>query len=602
MVGVVKMAKKKAKPEENDSPKTSKIITLARERFKKLQAADSDIRKNALENLNFVYNIDNGHWPESIRLEREQDSRPCLTSNKLRKYVSQVANRERDQRMVGKVRPVDDNADVATAKIIEGIIRQIEYSSNANSIYTDAGEKAIAGGFGYWRIITQESDNSFEQDVLIKKIDNQFSVYLDPKGNYGFVREGMSKKEFESEYPDKIPSDFDLSGQGEEYELWYEEDKIFVADYYYKEKYDKTIAQILNVQTNENKIIELTKEITPEFLIMNNYQIIKQKTIKAYKVKWAKICGLDEPLDEGDWVGDDIPIIEVLGDSFNVAGKLYKNALIADAKDPQRMYNYWITHMTETVALAPKSPYLVTPQMVKGFETMWNESNKKNFPYLLVNAQGNQFPRREPPPQVPTGAAAMLQLAQADIQDTVGMYQASFGERSNERTGVAIRERAGRSEFGTYHFGDNFRRAILNSTRQLINIIPKIYDTERVVRILGEDGSDSLVKINQTVMDLATGRPVILNDLTIGKYDVVADVGMYSTRRQEAVDAMTATMQAAPNVAPLMLDLVFKASDWPYADEIGNRLKANLPALLGQKPPDGGQGGGQPPPVTGATP
>jgi len=576
------MAKKKTKTEKKET--VDERLSLAKERFKSLLVAESENRATAIEMLNFVYNVGEGHWPEKVRKERETDGRPCLTSNKLRKYVSQVANRERDQRMTGKVKPVDDMADPATAKIIEGIIRQIEYTSNANDIYANAGEKAVAGGFGYWRIVTVEAEDSFEQDILLKPIDNQFNVYIDPKRRYAFVREVMSKKEFEAQYPNKLPDDFDLQGQGGEYEGWYEPDKVYLADYYYQEKYDRKIAQVADLMTGQVKTVELKEGMTPEALMESGYQIIKQKTVKATKIKWAKMSG-HEFLEEGEWIGKDIPIIEVLGDSFNVAGKTYKNSLVYDAKDPQRIYNFWLTHMTETVSLAPKSPYIVTPQEIKGYEPMWNDANKKNFSYLLVNQQGNSKPRREPPPQVPTGAAAMLQIAAGDIQDTIGMYQASFGERSNERTGVAIRERAGRSEFGTYHFGDNFRRAILASTKQLIDIIPKIYDTERIVRILGEDGQDSLIPINQTIINPVTAQKEIINDITVGKYDVVADVGMYSTRRQEAVEMMATSMQAAPNIAPLIVDLLFKASDWPYADEIEKRLKQYMPQLLGSKEP-----------------
>src|SRR3989304_8434868 len=203
------MAKKKKTGEQPEDK-----LSLARERFRNLLAAESEIRNAAIENLHFVYNVEDGHWPSAIREERKKDNRPCLTSNKLRKYVAQVVNRERDQRIVGKVRPVDDNADVETAKVIEGIIRQIEYTSNANTVYTTAGEAAVAGGFGYWQIITKESSDSFDQEVFIKAIPNQFSVYLDPRGNYAFVREGMTKKEFEQTYPGKLASDFDLKGQG----------------------------------------------------------------------------------------------------------------------------------------------------------------------------------------------------------------------------------------------------------------------------------------------------------------------------------------------------------------------------------------------------
>ena len=559
-----------------------KFLSLALERFQKLYDAEFHIREAALEDLKFVYNVDNGQWPDSVITERENDKRPCLTFNKLRKYVAQVANHEREQRLAGRVRPVDDKADPDTAKVIEGLIRQIENASRADETYAEVGEKAIAGGFGYWRLITKEKDDSFDQEIFIEKIDNQFSVYLDPEKRYGFIRQGMSKKEFENQYPNFDVSSFD-TGIGEEYALWYEPDKVFIAEYFYKEQYDKTIAQCINPTTGVSAIIELTDEITLETLAANGIQTIRQKTKKAERVKWAKITA-HEILEKNEWVGKDIPIIEVVGDEVEIGGKKYKRSLIRDGKDPQRVFNYWLTHITESVALIPKSPYIVTPQQIKGHEPMWNDANRKTYPYMLYNPIGNEKkPSREPPPQIQAGAAQLLQIADQNIPDTIGLFESTRGEKSNERTGIAINLRAARSDFCVYHFHDNFRRAVVETTRQLIDIIPKIYDTERQERILGEDGKDEIVPLNQTTRNEATGEEKIVNDLSVGKYDVVADVRLFATRRQEAAQMMAETMQGAPNIAPLILDLVFKYQDFPGAEELQKRLEKWMPQLMGQK-------------------
>jgi len=555
------------------------FLELARERFNKLYQADLPNRETALENLRFVYNVEEGQWAADVLATRKADQRPCLTFNKLRKYVAQVANHEREQRLAGRVRPVDDKADPKTASIIEGIVRQIENASRADEIYAESGEKAIAGGFGFWRLITKELDDSFDQEIFIQGIDNQFSVYLDPEGNYGFIREGMSKKEFKSKYPDNEIVGFE-AGVGEEYALWYDEDKCFIAEYFYKEQVKSTIVQCID-RAGQNKIIELDENHTKELLQENGFNIIREKTKTIEKVKWAKMTG-HEVLERGDWVGKEIPIIEVFGDQVKIAGQTYKRSLVSDGKDPQRMYNYWLTHITESVALVPKSPYIITPQQIKGHEPMWKDANKKTLPYMLFNPIGSK-PAREPAPQIQAGAAHLLNIADANISDTIGMYESSFGEKSNERTGIAIQKRQSASSFGIYHFHDNFRRAVANTTRQLIDIIPKIYDTERQVRILGEDGSDSLVTINETVIDEATGKKTIIFDLTAGKYDCSADVRLFATRRQEAAQMMAETMQGAPNIAPLVLDLVFKYQDWPGADEIRARLEKYMPQLLGGK-------------------
>lgn len=559
------------------------FLALALERFQILYDAEFQIREAALEDLKFVYNVENGQWASDIIEERKNDKRPCLTFNKLRKYVAQVANHEREQRLAGRVRPVDDKADLETAKVIEGLIRQIENASRADEIYAETGEKAIAGGFGYWRLITKEKDDSFDQEIFIEKIDNQFSVYLDPEGRFGFIRKGMNRKEFENQYPDKNVSSFVSGGIGESYDRWYEPDKVFIAEYFYKEEYDKTIAQCINPTTGISAVIELTDEVTPEALTSEGIQIIRQKTKKAKKVKWAKITA-HEILEKNEWVGKDIPIIEVVGDEVDIEGKKYKRSLIRDGKDPQVAFNYWFTHITESVALIPKSPYILTPQQIKGHEPQWNDANRKTYPYLLYNPIGNdKKPTREPAPQIQAGSAQLLQISDQNISDTIGMYESSFGEKSNERTGIAIQRRQAASSFGIYHFHDNFRRAVVETTRQLIDIIPKIYDTERQERILGEDGKDEIVTLNKTMVDPITMKKVVYNDLSVGKFDVVADVRLFATRRQEAAQMMAETMQGAPNIAPLILDLVFKFNDFPGAEEIQKRLEKYMPQLLGQK-------------------
>lgn len=559
-----------------------KFLALALERFKKIYDAEYNIREASLEDLRFVYNVENGQWPEDIIQQRKDDSRPCLTFNKLRKFVSQVANFERENRFGSRVRPVDDKADVDRAKIIEGLIRQIENASMADEIYSTAGEKAIAGGFGYWRILTKEQDDSFNQEIFIALIENQFSVYLDPDRNYGFIREGLTKKEFENRYPGKAMSNFS-GGLGEEYQLWYKADKVFIAEYFYKERYDKTIAEVQNIQTGETAIIELKKEDTPELLFESGKMILRQKTKKATRIKWAKISAL-QILEQGEWAGSEIPIIEIKGDNINIGGINYKRSLVRDSKDPQRMFNYWLTHITESGALIPKSPYIVFPQEIKGFEGMWADANRKNYPYLLVNPHGSgKKPYREPPPQIQTGAVQLLMLADTNIDDTMGLYEASRGERSNERTGVAINARSSRSIQGVFHFHDNYRRAILETTRQLIEIIPKIYDTERIERILGEEGIDMTVKINEEFIDPNTGVKIIKNDLTVGKYDVVADVRLFATRRQEAAQVVAEYLRSAPNVAPLVLPFLFKWQDWPDADKLQAQVEKYLPQLMGQK-------------------
>ncbi len=580
---------------KKESDRKRELLVNAIKRFERLESLDSHNRDTAKKDLRFTYNIDEGQWPSSVREDREKDDRPCLTSNKLRKFASQVANRERDQRFAGNVRPVDDKGDINTAQIYSGLIRQIEYASRADKIYTTAGEHAVAGSFGYWRITAEELDNSFEQELFIREIKNQFAVQLDPDGMYGFIREKLTSDEFKFKYPDATEEAFSGSVTPTE-STWRDGDHVYISEYFYKERVKTIIVEALNNLTQEVKIFELDDKAAEESLIADEqWTILRKKTPKMFKVKWAKITQ-SQVLEEGDWAGKDIPIVEVEGDWINYDGTVYKRSLIVDGKDDQRMFNYWLTYMTEFVALSVKAPYLVTMGMIKGLGKFWDVAHKKMQPYLPFKPHGNLTPRREPPPQVPTGGAAMLQVTQSNIQDSIGMYDSSFGEKSNERTGVAIQQRAQRSDFGTFHFQDNFRQAVLTSTRMLIDLIPKIYDTARIVRILGEESvgggqQDSLVPINHVVLNEATGEREILNDVSVGKYDVIEDVKIMSTRRQEALQGMMALANGNPQLSMILAPRIAEMQDWPNAQKVEETINEFLPAMLGidkQQPPEGG--------------
>lgn len=569
----------------------TEFLATARKRFARLHTEDHHNREAARSNLKFTYEIEEGQWPEKIKAERESEDRPCLTSGKLRKFVASVANSERDQRIAGNVIPVDDEGDVLTANIIAGHIRQIEHASDAQKIYTNAGEQAIAGNVGYWRIKSEELDDSFEQELFLEGIKNQFAVYLDPDGMFGFIEEKISKDEFEFKYPDATKESIDTSLDN--YNLWYNNEDIIIREYFYKKRVKTTIVQVRKQDDSgqlagEVKTFDLGRNnVTKKELETQGWVIEKEKTPMKFMVKWAKITAT-QILEEGEWPGKDIPIVEVEGDWVWLDGKLYKRGLIEGAKDDQRQYNFWKTSLTERYALSVKAPYLVTVKMVEGLGKFWDFAHKKLFPYLPYNFDKKHggAPKRELPPQISTGETSILEICNRDIEDTIGRFKASFGQASNERTGVAIRERANRSELSTFHFPDNFRRAILKSTRILIDVLPFFLDTQRTIRIRGENNEAESVVINYEFTDEVSGKMVKLNDLSLGKYDVVEGVKLMSTRRQEQLQGMQALAAGNPQLGVLLAGDIAKALDWEGAQQIADKIDAVLPALLGIKPQD----------------
>ena len=561
--------------------KQEDFIKDAKDRYKESVDGWSDIYREASDDLKFVYDVDEGQWPEKMRTDREKDGRPILTVNKLQKFVRQIRGDQMMNRPRIKVIPVDDQADVQMAELYDGLIRQIEYLSTAGTTYDTAYMHAISCSVGFFRLITKYTDNNtFNQDIFIKRVINPFSVHYDPyaveftleDAKYCFIEELIDKKDFKARYPKAEVSDFDSSSTATIFGDWMQKDKLRIAEYFYKEPVKKKIVML---ETGE--VIPVDNKNTIEAIKALGGVIVREREAETPVVKWCKLNGV-EVLEESEWPGIDIPIIPVFGDEIVTDGKRYYLSLARGAKGPQQMYNYWATAATETVALAPKMPFIVDHRQIKGFETEWEESNRTNRMFIRYNAiAGLNKPSREPQAQVPSAIMNMMQTTAFDIEDHLGRYEASQGQASNERSGRAIIARITQSDKGTYTFVDNLTRAIVAAGRQMIDLIPKIYDTPRALRVMDETGQETLVNVNQPTLD------GIQNDLSVGKYDLVAVTGAsFGSKRQEMVEMMIQALQYAPALSSIIAPLIFKYSDWPGSDEIYNEIKKGIEQLQQQ--------------------
>lgn len=552
------------------------ILALARTRMNEAVEADRQNREEALDDLE---KVTGNQWPEAARVEREANGQPCLTINRLPQFVRQVTGDIRRLNPAINVTAADSNTDTDTAEIIEGLIRQIEYRSDASSIYEGATERAAAMSIGWWRIVHDwEDDESFNQEILIKPIRNSFSVYCDPAAemptredaDFAFVTEMMSEKEFKDSYPGKALVSAEYDGTSDGLEHWRDSGMVVVAEYYWKEPVTKTIYMMA-----DGSVVQEDKFVAP----MN---AVRKRKVKTHRVMWAKISGADVLEGPSEQIGKHIPLVAVTGEEWHIGDRVHRSSVIRYAKDAQQMYNYWRSASTEMVALQPKSPYIVTAKQVTGFEAFWQDANVANRPYLPYNADPNAPPpQRAVPPVSSSGMMQEIASAAEDMKATTGIYDAGLGNRSNEQSGVAIRQRQMESDVSTSIYSDNMAKGIAHTGRIIIDMIPSIYDSKRVVRILGKDDSQKLVPVNDVMVGQDQSGalvPVPVNDLTVGKYDLRVTVGPnYSTRRQETQEGMIDFVQAFPQAAPLVGDLVAKAMDWPDADLFAERLKKALP-------------------------
>ena len=568
----------------------------------------SSSRNDELDDLRFMAGSpdNNWQWPSNVLATRGNvqgqtiNARPCLTINKLPQHVRQVTNDQRQNRPSGKVIPADDRADPQVAEIYDGVVRHIEYMSDADVAYDTACENQVTFGEGYWRLLTEYCDeNTFDQDIKIERIRNSFSVYMDPTiqdpcgsdAKWCFITQDMTRDEYERLFPDATPITALMDqGTGDSATAqWVTQNTVRIAEYFYVE-YKRVKLNLYpgNVTLQEGE---------PEDRQMQAMGLmpVRSRIAQVPQVKWMKTNGY-EILEEQDWAGRWIPVIRVIGNEFEVDGQILVSGLVRNAKDAQRMYNYWVSQEAEMLALAPKAPFIGYGGQFEGYETQWKTANTQNWPYLEVNpdvTDGNgsilPLPQRAQPPMAQQGLIAAKMGAADDIKATTGQYDSSIGATSNERSGRAILARERQGDTGTYHFVDNLARAIRYSTRQIVDLIPKIYDTQRIARIIGIDGETKMARIDpmqpEPVREVRDQAGVVIEKIynpSVGKYDVVVTTGpSYLTKRQEAMDAMSQILQGSPQLWAVAGDLFVKNMDWPGAEELAARLRKTIdPKLL----------------------
>ena len=582
------------------------FLKLAVERFDRDLRADQDNRVKMLEDLKFEAG---DQWPEAVRADREKDGRPCLTIPRTSQFKRQITGDVRLNKPSIKVRPVDGAADKKTAEILNGLIRNIEDQSRAGFVYSVGADCSVTCGIGAWRLTTEYTDDGFEQDIRIKAIPNALSVVWDSNAiepdkddaSHCFVHYRMSKREVKARYPKAALVDFEVTGDDPEATRaadWYDGDSMRVAEYWVKKPYRKTIYKLSDGRVLDDEGMKQPDEI--ERIQMLGLQVITEREVDTYKVCQYILSGnevLEGPIE---WAGRYIPIIPVMGEELWIGETRVVRGILRGLKDAQQLFNYMRSSSAEVIALQPKQPWIMTPGMIEGHEAMWNNAGKKNLPYLLYNPDpvaGGSVPQRQMPPQAANGFIAEAGMAADDMNAVTGIYPGALGQRSNETSGKAIIARDQQSDVSTFVFIDNIAFAIATTGKQLIDLIPRIYDTERTIRIIGEDGSVQTETINKAM--IGNDGEQIYYDLSRGKYDVTVETGpSFSSRRQEAAAGMTEFARVVPMAAPLIGDMLAEAQDWPNADKLKERLQMMLPPELRPPPmgPDGKPLPPQPPP------
>lgn len=559
------------------------ILALARARFQTASMAESVLRQEMLEDLRFRAGE---QWPDQIRSDRTLDKRPVITINRLPQFIKQITNPQRQARPSLQINPVGDGADQDTAEILQGLIRHIEQGSHAEVAFDEAYDDAVTIGRGWFRILTQyEDDAGFDQEIVVRRIANPFTVYVDPAAHeldysdarYIFIIDDIPRDEYQALFGDASMASLELfQSQGDRIPDWFPEGKVRIAEYWYVEHEKRAMVQ---VRDQDGTLLTMPeKQVPPEL----KDQIINRREVTGRQVHWVKMNAA-EVLTHQIWPGKWIPIVPVLGDEINVNGRKDLVGVVRYARDPQRMYNFWVSAQTEAIALAPRTPFIGAEGQFKGHEAEWKQANTRNFAYLEY-APATIGGEPAPPPQRQVAEPPINAIIKAtmqadnDLKAVIGFYDASLGESGPQESGRAILARQKQGETANVNYIDNLGRALWHYGRVCLDLIPKIYDAPRTLHIMGLDDQRREVRLNEQTIDQGVQR---IYDVTNGRYNVTLSVGpTYQSRRQEAVASMLQLIAAAPNMLPIIGDLLVGEMDWPVSRQISERLKKMLPPML----------------------
>lgn len=594
------------------------IVEEAQTRFEYVTGYYSTFRARALEDLKFYYgDSDNGYqWPVEVRQNRELQAAPTLTVNMTRQFVLNVVNDSRQHKSNIKIDPVSDRATYEGAQVMRGIISYIEAQSRAMDAYDQAILSQVQTGVGYWRVLTKyTNDWSLDQDLLVEPIPDLFTVLLDPDTrqkskrdmNYAFVAEDMPRDLFEARYPQfKHVSDH----QGVSIKNgWHDDKHVRIAEYYRRRPVQFKLVSLLDEATHQLKSYRSDQQPKKLWEQLVAAPGARERVVETYEVEWFKIVGntiVDRRTHAtGDlWPGTTIPIVCIVGEESIIDGQYDCRGHVRYLKDPGRMYNYWTSAAVEQVALQTKTPWVAAARSIEGYTEIWGSANTKNYsilPYNDISDEGQPLPppQRTPPPVMAQSYIQGMQISQMELRAASGQWQEDMGQQSNAQSGVAINARVRQSNLSTQHFTENLAVGLSYTGEILVELIPKIYDTKRVIRILGEDGQESQVTIDpdspqeyqeqQEARQLQAAREAkakIIFNPGFGRYSVVVEAGPdFATRRQEAFNALAQILQASPQLIPLIGDVLFQSADFPMAGAIAERLRRTVPPyVLGQGP------------------
>lgn len=531
--------------------------------FSEITSATLEERAMSLEDRRFVF-IQGGQWEGDWGAQFENGLR--IQSNKTQRGHDKIINDYRANRFAVQFRPVG-NTDDDTAELLNGLMYADMYRSKGQQALDNAFSEGVAGGFGAWRLCNEYEDDSDpdndHQRIAVHQIpdaDQRVFFDLDAKlydksdARYAFVIHSMTYPAFRREYGDDKLSSWPENRARPNWFDWFRPSVLFVAEYYEVETPTEEL-RIFKRDATDEEFRYWAKDMEPEAvadLQKRGFTMTRRKIKRKRVHKWI-LSGAEVLEDCGYIAGECIPIVPFYGKRVFIDNVERFKGHVRDAKDPARVYNAQLSKLTEIASLSPREVPIFAPEQVQGLESHWANMNLERHPFALAHplrGEDGNVVQAGPsayikPPDVPPVIGTLIQQMGADIAEITNDDSGSVEVRANV-SAEAMDIAASRVDAKSYIYMDNFKQSVQRFGEVYYSMAREVYVEEgREVETMDEDGATNSATLGEVYTDPQTQVTAKRYDLSVGKFNVIADVTeATATRRDKTVRTMMTMAQA----------------------------------------------------------